>query len=110
MTEYITKERAIDEVWDAFMINDDPELGRVIEENIERLPPADVVEVVRCEDCVNCLPESECYMFQYTTGEKMELYEIVEHRKKLVCRIYNMTVWPRFYCGSGERWEDVMNG
>lgn len=38
MTEYITKEQAIDEVWDAFMSRDDPDLGRVIEENIKRLP------------------------------------------------------------------------
>ena len=46
MTEYITKERAIDEVWDAFTSRDDPDLGRVIEENIERLPAADVAPVV----------------------------------------------------------------
>lgn len=46
MTEYITKEQAIDEVWDAFTSRDDPDLGRVIEENIERLPAADVVPVV----------------------------------------------------------------
>lgn len=53
MPEYITKEQAIDEVWDAFMSRDDPDLGRVIEENIERLPAADVVEVVRCKDCAD---------------------------------------------------------
>ena len=46
MTEYITKEQAIDEVWDAFTMRDDPDLGRVIEENIERLPAADVAPVV----------------------------------------------------------------
>lgn len=46
MTEYITKEQAIDEVWDAFTSRDDPDLGRVIEENIERLPAADVAPVV----------------------------------------------------------------
>lgn len=51
MTEYITKGQAVDEVWDAFTSRDDPDLGRVIEENIERLPAADVVEVVRCKDC-----------------------------------------------------------
>lgn len=45
MTEYITKEQAIDEVWDAFTMRDDPDLGRVIEENIERFPPADVAPV-----------------------------------------------------------------
>lgn len=47
MTEYITKEQAIDEVWDAFTSRDDPDLGRVIEENIERLPGADVAPVVQ---------------------------------------------------------------
>lgn len=46
MPEYITKEQAIDEVWDAFTSRDDPDLGRVIEENIERLPAADVAPVV----------------------------------------------------------------
>lgn len=46
MIEYITKEQAIDEAWDAFMINDDPELGRVIEENIMRLPAANVVPMI----------------------------------------------------------------
>lgn len=46
MPEYITKEQAIDEVWDAFTSRDDPELGRVIEENIKRLPAADVAPVV----------------------------------------------------------------
>lgn len=63
MTEYITKEHAIDEVWDAFMSWDDPDLGRVIEENIERLPAADVAPVMhgrwtridyhdaRCSEC-----------------------------------------------------------
>lgn len=49
MTEYITKEQAIDEVWDAFTSRDDPDLGRVIEENIERLPAADVVPVVHAQ-------------------------------------------------------------
>ena len=56
MPEYITKEQAIDEVWDAFTSRDDPDLGRVIEENIERLPAADVVEVVRCKDCADFRP------------------------------------------------------
>ena len=56
MTEYITKEQAIDEVWDAFTSRDDPDLGRVIEENIKRLPAADVAEVVRCKDCKDFRP------------------------------------------------------
>lgn len=59
MPEYITKEQAIDEVWDAFTSRDDPDLGRVIEENIERLPAADVVEIVRCEDCVYYKPHTQ---------------------------------------------------
>lgn len=60
MPEHITKERAIDEVWDAITMRDDPELGRVIEENIERVPAADVVEVVRCRDCVG---KKSCYIW-----------------------------------------------
>ena len=67
MTEYITKEQAIDEVWDAFTSHDDPDLGRVIEENIERLSPADVVEVVRCKDCG--------WAEFYETSESEDIYE-----------------------------------
>lgn len=59
MTEYITKEQAIDEVWDAFTSRDDPDLGRVIEENIERLPAADVVPVVHAENVANAHPSEE---------------------------------------------------
>lgn len=51
MTEYISKEHAIDEVWDAFMSWDDPDLGRVIEENIERFPAEDVAPVVHAYWC-----------------------------------------------------------
>lgn len=58
MEEYITKEQAIDEVWDAFTIYDDEELGDDIEDKIKRLSPADVAPVVhgqwermrRCSD------------------------------------------------------------
>lgn len=106
MTEYIAKEQVMIAMGDQNLMLDDI-WG--VEQRLDELPPADVVEVVRCWDCVNCLPESEGYMFQHSTGEKMGLYEIVEHRKKFVCRLYNMTVGPRFYCGSGERREDVMN-
>ena len=59
MTEYITKEQAIDEVWDAFTSRDDPDLGRVIEENIERLPAADVVPVAHAENVANAHPSEE---------------------------------------------------
>lgn len=63
MPEYITKEQAIDAAWDAFTSHDDPDLGRVIEENLERLPPADVAPVVHAQweetdwgtwGCTNC--------------------------------------------------------
>ena len=62
MTEYITKEQAIDEVWDAFTSRDDPDLGRVIEAAIKAIPVADVAPEVYArwvyEDvdliCSNC--------------------------------------------------------
>lgn len=78
MTEYITKEQAIDEVWDAFTSRDDPDLGRVIEENIERLPAADVVEVVRCKDCRYFTPQAgwgggQCSYLE----DKFELPEVL---------------------------------
>lgn len=73
MTKYITKEQAIDEVWDAFTSRDDPDLGRVIEENIERFPAADVAPVVHGEwlngientVCSNCKTTYEAYYSKY---------------------------------------------
>lgn len=90
MTEYITKEQAIDEVWDAFTSRDDPDLGRVIEENIERLPAADVVEVVRCKDCRYFTPQAgwgggQCSYLE----DKFELPEVL--------------IFDDDYCSDGER-------
>lgn len=76
MIEYITKEQAIDEVWDAFMSWDDPDLGRVIEENIERFPAADVAPVVhgkwlnggaflKSAVCSNCKTVYKAYYNKY---------------------------------------------
>lgn len=73
MTEYITKEQAIDEVWDAFTSRDDPDLGRVIEENIKRLPAADVTPIVYGKwlngienaVCSNCKITYEAYYSKY---------------------------------------------
>lgn len=87
MTEYITKEHAIDEVWDAFMSWDDPDLGRVIEENIERFPAADVAPVIHGKwlngktflenaVCSNCKTTYEAYYSKYQycphCGAKMD--------------------------------------
>ena len=90
MTEYITKEQAIGEVWDAFTSRDDPDLGRVIEENIERLPAADVVEVVRCKDCRYFTPQAgwgggQCSYLE----DKFELSEVL--------------MFDDDYCSDGER-------
>ena len=67
MNEYITKEQAIDEVWDAFTSRDDPELGRVIEENIKRLPAADVID--RAELCAKLMSEFNVIDLDEDTGE-----------------------------------------
>lgn len=67
MPEYITKEQAIDEVWDAFTSHDDPDLGRVIEENIERLPAADVID--RAELCAKLMSEFNVVDIDEDDGE-----------------------------------------
>ena len=90
MTEYITKEQAIDEVWDAFTSRDDPDLGRVIEENIERLPAADVVPVVRCKDCKYA---EETYRPDIVRCTNFSTYHDP------------WKVWRGWYCGDGERRE-----
>lgn len=89
MPEYITKEHAIDEVWDAFMSWDDPDLGRVIEENIERFPAEDVVPVVHarwelydkdiyendillCSHCGNTVPSKAAKHFCTYCGARMD--------------------------------------
>lgn len=90
MTEYITKAQAIDEVWDAFTSHDDPDLGRVIEENIERLSPADVVSVVRCKDCKYA---EETYRPDIVRCTNFSTYHDP------------WKVWRGWYCGDGERRE-----
>ena len=90
MTEYIKKEQAIDEVWDAFTSRDDPDLGRVIEENIERLPAADVVPVVRCKDCKYA---EETYRPDIVRCTNFSTYHDP------------WKVWRGWYCGDGERRE-----
>lgn len=67
MPEYITKEQAIDEVWDAFTSHDDPDLGRVIEENIKRLPAADVID--RAELCAKLMDECGVVNIDEDDGE-----------------------------------------
>lgn len=84
MPEYITKEQAIDAAWDAFTSHDDPDLGRVIEENIECLPTADVAPVVHaswvddpvyhthCSRC-GCIPvNKDVYLYYPRCGARMD--------------------------------------
>lgn len=97
MTEYITKGQAIDEVWDAFTSRDDPDLGRVIEENIERLPAADVVEVVRCKDCADFRP----------WGGQSKLGDCMVY----VCDGENpFTMEETDFCSDGDRMDGEENG
>ena len=91
MTEYITKEQAIEEVWDAFTSRDDPDLGRVIEENIERLPAADVVEVVRCKDCRH--KQVDEIIFALSANPETALF----------CKHMGGIISETFYCAAGER-------
>ena len=91
MTEYITKEQAIDEVWDAFTSRDDPDLGRVIEENIERLPAADVVEVVRCKDCRH--KQVDEIIFALSANPETALF----------CKHHGGVISETFYCSAGKR-------
>lgn len=59
MVEYITKEQAIEAAWVIELYNSERD---ELEEEIKALPAADVVEVIRCKDCVKngkCMLYSE---------------------------------------------------
>ena len=57
MTEYIKREDAIDAVLDTYYNTPDIDLsGERLEAAILNIPAADVVEVVRCRECVHWKP------------------------------------------------------
>ena len=88
MTVYIKREDAIDAVLDVYYNTPDIDLsGERLEAAILNIPAADVVEVVRCKDCL------------YSTERygHMECIHGVSYR--------NTWNKPDFFCSYGERKE-----
>ena len=86
MTVYIKREDAIDTVLDVYYNTPDIDLsGERLEAAILNIPAADVVEVVRCKDCL------------YSTERygHMECIHGVSYR--------NTWNKPDFFCSYGER-------
>lgn len=93
MTKYIDREQALSHPfangkYDHKNANEDFIIGfESYKEWIEQLPPADVVEVIRCKDCK--------HSFGYTTG--YGLYG------GLICEALDRDVDDEFFCSYGER-------
>lgn len=95
MTDYIKREDAINTVRNTFtgMTADTLEL------RINDIPSADVVEVVRCKDCVHGTDRTEDFQ------EEDERWDVVN---PIDCMMYSSDGIPDFfpkdnYCGFGER-------
>lgn len=100
MTEYITKEQAINVVNTAFghiydsdsdtvsLIDLENEIVATIDEHTE---PADVVEVVRCEDCKHRVVDE--ILLSFTSVPE----------SAWVCDIGTTACLTGFYCKRGER-------
>lgn len=71
MADYISREAAIETV--KFYEEECDPIPRAID-SLEQIPPADVVEVVRCKDCKHYKegkllgPTKFCYFYQIGTG------------------------------------------
>ena len=116
MTEYIIKQAAIDElsfgkemlsrVLDGIdVVSTDREkyswgLGLIESsiKDIEELPSADVVEVVRCKDCVHYIPYD--WMFsEVWKSQNIEDYS----QDEIGCEWIDHYIKPDGYCSFGER-------
>ena len=51
MTDYISRQAAIDSVWRAVELDNSYAMKHQIYTDLKTIPSADVVEVVRCKDC-----------------------------------------------------------
>ena len=59
-----------------------------LKDDIDEIPAADVVEIVRCQDCVHCAVRE---------------YDIID---KFECEIFDVFTDPLDYCSHGERKEN----
>lgn len=85
MNEYITKEQALDAVNDSF--NDAmtaKEFWDLLPQRMNAIPPADVVEIVRCKDCYKLYPDGNGGMLNY-------------------CRVHHIFVNANDFCSYGAR-------
>lgn len=118
--EYINREAAIRtaeaQCVDGKMYGNDEAEGTLIEvyaliDELGDLPAADVVEVVRCHDCVNAVPlERNCELnanvYMHCKLQRGEPTENVWHKYKRFYRDYSIVEHDDF-CSYGERREDT---
>ena len=97
MNRYIASNAIVDKVCEgiscnecSFGTNEDGMSECVLQKRIDEQPTADVVEVVRCKDCVHCADD-------WNGNQPMFTCEIA------MC---NESVEPNGYCFCGERRED----
>lgn len=94
MTEYISREAAIKSTWMVLEGMGYPRSGnrsleRAVESVLESAPAADVVEVVRCRECVHCCGVSGEPPFE-------EAYEAY-------CGEHDWCVSETYFCADGKR-------
>ena len=88
MAEYIEREKTIKTLCNMCAVT--PTEEHMVErcvEAIDYIPAADVVEVVRCKDCMHCVVRE---------------YDIID---ELECEFYDVFTDPFDYCSKGERRE-----
>lgn len=98
MAEYTDKEAILQELSKVtYRLSDPPidttenEIIKVLHtimRTIKQMPAADVVEVVRCKDCVHCVVRE---------------YDIID---ELECEFFDVFTDPLDYCSRGERKAD----
>lgn len=95
MADYISREAAIDAIWkpevrpNALIFD---ALRRACEEEVKHIPSADVVEVVRCKNCVSARP---------ATGDTVLLCDAWSDE-------YSVAVREDGYCHLGEKTRKVV--
>lgn len=84
MTEYITKEQALEAIKGKMWPGE-------IEAAIKAIPPADVVEVVRCKDCRH--KQVDEIIFALSANPETALF----------CKHHGGVISETFYCSAGKR-------
>ena len=99
MAEYIPRESALKIVTDMMCDCKVTHKGRAIRRNINQIPTADVVEVVRCKNCKHWHEDTGwCYHHSHFMGDEGEF-----------CHPWESANWKMFdgddYCSDGEKKE-----